>query len=527
MRTPEHIKKIKSLILFSFYLLVSFSYIYICLNDQLISSKGHFCIVWITTLCLLILIHICLSSRYYAIVAFGSILLLLFLSEITYFIVYGEMISEGVIDSIVETNSSELSSMLMHPVKIIIPALLATLAILFLFKKFIHIKLRLFVPISFYVLCITFVIHGINSSTVSEERKKGDYKGSALLARGIYPVVVGNLLYFYASHVSVDLYSNVNEIEKFNDAIILPPKESDNKIIIFIMGESSLSKRYSVYGYNKPTTPLIHDIFGENNKGCIIKDSHSAASFTRDSLALTLSFNVPESDNNLFENKSLIEMAKFNDYKTYWLGSQAIKGTFNTKYGFIARKSDVVKIINDGDINLSKWLEKAFQEDDSSKKFVFMHLRGSHEPYINYDDLDKQALPDADAYDLTIHHTDRVVKTIYDTVKKYSDNYTLIYTSDHGENVGSGAGHGMMRGVDQFLVPFLFLSTNSQYDCQFIESFRGPTGYLSGLMNKYIVSALLGYELDQTIVDKEKSNDRVFMADGSTRPFLNITPLTP
>jgi hypothetical protein len=41
--------------------------------------------------------------------------------------------------------------------------------------------------------------------------------------------------------------------------------------------------------------------------------------------------------------------------------------------------------------------------------------------------------------------------------------------------------------------------------------FRSPTGYLSGLMNKYILSNLLGYDVDQTILNKEKNNDRVFM----------------
>ncbi|MWP46325.1 sulfatase-like hydrolase/transferase [Gilliamella sp. Pas-s27] len=123
-------------------------------------------------------------------------------------------------------------------------------------------------------------------------------------------------------------------------------------------------------------------------------------------------------------------------------------------------------------------------------------------------------------YDLTIHHTDRAVKALYDVINKYSDNYTVIYTSDHGEIVN--VGHGIGDNVDQFLIPFMFMSTNPRYNCQYIESFRGETGYLSELMNKYILSNLLGYEIDQAILEKEKNNDRVLMPNRAVRPFSEI-----
>jgi hypothetical protein len=41
-------------------------------------------------------------------------------------------------------------------------------------------------------------------------------------------------------------------------------------------------------------------------------------------------------------------------------------------------------------------------------------------------------------------------------------------------------------------------------------------------MNKYILSNLLGYNVDQAILNKEKNNDRVFMPDGSIMPFLKF-----
>jgi glucan phosphoethanolaminetransferase (alkaline phosphatase superfamily) len=518
------------LILLLIYTFISAIFTFIYLNKSSAQRDGFclenplFYLNLVTTLCFIVLIHKSINSRHKPIVAFGSLFLFLFLSEISYFIFYGEMISEGVLDSIIETNSHEVMSMTKQTLLIIGPAFITTFLILFILKKLISVRFKLFVPLSLYILIIFIVsLFLITKSSLKTDIKNGHLKSSISVIRAIFPAVLGDLSYLLASYVSTDIYSNTNEIEKFNQAVILPPNQPDNDLIVFIMGESSLVSRYSAYGYHQQTTPFMTNIFSQNG-GCIIPNSHSTAALTRDSIPMTLSFNVPESNDNLFNNKSIIEMAKFNHYKTYWLASkgQKIQGSFNTKFGFIARKSDVINFSEDLlDINLSQLLEDTLQKDNFPKKFIFVHLRGSHQPYTKgYDEVDKLALPDVEAYDLTIHHTDRTIKALYDVINKYSNNYTVIYTSDHGEIVN--VGHGIGDNVDQFLIPFMFISTNQRYNCQFIESFRGPNGYLSGLMNKYILSNLLGYEIDPAILDKEKSNDRVFMPNSSVIPFLEV-----
>ncbi|MCO6524399.1 MAG: sulfatase-like hydrolase/transferase, partial [Candidatus Schmidhempelia sp.] len=333
-----------------------------------------------TTLCFLVLVHICISSRHYLIAALGTLFLFVFLLEINYLILYGQIISEGVLDSIVETNSYEALSMAKQVLMITGPAVIATFLILFIFRKVVCIKFKLTIPLTYYVLGIFLIVYTIINTSLKDEIKKGYYKSSVDLVRTLYPAALGNVSYLFISFVSKDIYSNTYKNKEFNEAILLPPKDSDNELVVLIMGESSLVTRYSAYGYSKSTTPFMSDIFSQN-KGCIIYNSHSAASLTRDSLPMTLSFNVPESDDNLFINKSIIEMANFNNYKTYWLASvtQGIQGSFNTKFGFIARQSDVVSFSNDNDdINLSKLLEEKLQKDSTQKKFIFIHLRGSH-----------------------------------------------------------------------------------------------------------------------------------------------------
>jgi heptose-I-phosphate ethanolaminephosphotransferase len=99
-------------------------------------------------------------------------------------------------------------------------------------------------------------------------------------------------------------------------------------------------------------------------------------------------------------------------------------------------------------------------------------------------------------------------------------NYSLIYTSDHGEIINKG--HGYQKGKEQYLVPFMYKSDSSKYNCQFIESFKNKNGYLSGLMNKYILSELLGYNIKPHTLNNERENDRVLTADESVLQFSQI-----
>ncbi|PAV02338.1 hypothetical protein CBG25_11540 [Arsenophonus sp. ENCA] len=295
-------------------------------------------------------------------------------------------------------------------------------------------------------------------------------------------------------------------------------KTNNNKNIILIMGEASLYSRYSAYGYHLDTTPHMTKIFSTENS-CILNNAHSSSPITRDSVSMTLAFHTPENEENLFNNKSIIEMAKANGYKTYWLGSQEIQGLHGSKYGFIAQKSDDLRLTNYNDNKLANLLAKVLS-DNAQKRFIIIHLYGNHLPYDNYDAIDKKALPKAADYDLTIHYTDRIINDIMNVINAKKIDFNLIYTADHGEIVN--VGHGLEKGREQYLIPFMYKSTNKHFNCAFIESFRNKDGYLSGLMNKYILSELLGYDIDKNILRSEREYDRVLTANENILPFSLI-----
>lgn len=451
----------------------------------------------------------------------GYFLIFLLSSEISYFIVFNEQISFDVISSVVETNLIEAKGMFLSDgVKIIGIAIILTLAISYgiikLYKNQDNFKWIPGLAIFLYLLTALMIVNDvwpqINDIKMSMNESRSTI---GKLIKSYFPAVIGDVAYFASTMILNDRYSNTSIIPDFNESIT-GKAESGNNTIVIVMGESSLFSRYSIYGYPKLTSPDLQKIFTQP-KSCIVRNVHSSAPETRDSLAMTFSFSTPESDTNLFKNKSIIEMAKANGYKTWWIGSQELEGLFSSKYGFIARKSDVVRLTNGHDEHLVPMLTDALEDTSAPKKFIIVHLLGNHKPYHNYDAEDKEALPGAEEYDLTIHKTDRVVSSLFNDVAKHSNNYIFLYTSDHGEVVNKG--HGLMKGKDQWYIPFLYKSTNDKFGCSFIEQFRNKDRWLSGLMNKDILSRLIGYTLDKKIVNSEMSNDRVKAANEKTVLF--------
>ncbi|EHM5637857.1 sulfatase-like hydrolase/transferase, partial [Salmonella enterica subsp. enterica serovar Cotham] len=304
----------------------------------------------------------------------GYILIFLLSSEISYFIIFNEQISFDVISSVVETNLTEAKGMFLSDgVKILGIAILLTLAISYgitkLYKNEGNFKWIPKLAIYLYLLTALMIANDvwpqINNIKMSMNESRSTI---GKLIKSYFPAVIGDVAYFASTMILNDRYSNTSIIPDFNE-VVTGKEDNGNNTIVIVMGESSLFSRYSIYGYPKLTSPELQKIFTQP-KSCIVRNVHSSAPETRDSLAMTFSFSTPESDNNLFKNKSIIEMAKANGYKTWWIGSQELEGLFSSKYGFIARKSDVVRLTNGHDEHLIPMLTDALEDTSAPKKFI-------------------------------------------------------------------------------------------------------------------------------------------------------------
>ncbi|WP_081298598.1 phosphoethanolamine transferase [Gilliamella sp. Bim1-2] len=340
-----------------------------------------------------------------------------------------------------------------------------------------------------------------------------------------YPVVIGNTTILIVDYLGFsEKYTNVVQHEKFNSSIIdtndLNTYEK-YKNIIFILGESAYRGRHSTYGYKKNTTPEMQKIFTQTNS-CIINEVHSPASITRDAVPMLFSFAKPQNETPLLDEKNIIEMANFQNYKSYWISKNGESGPHSSKYSIIAKLSNIfIENLKD-DLELPQQLiETGFQNNE--KNFIVIHLAGSHKPYkLGYDELDVSALPEGDDYDLTIHHTDRVIKQIYTILKEKLNDFILIYTPDHGEIVNLG--HGLLRKTkefsNQFEIPLMIYSTYDDYPCQEVESYRNDENMINTSNLVFLLSKLLGYSvnIDQSFI----KNDLILSVDGQSYEYQTI-----
>lgn len=332
---------------------------------------------------------------------------------------------------------------------------------------------------------------------------------------------------------------NFKEIDKINEyvkehrtvpkGIVLDANKKTPEKIFLIIGESSLSTHYSLYNYQKDTTPQLKEL-SHNQSLIYFQNVISPAPITLLSLRNTLSFASPNDQNALFKYKNIVELAKDAGYETVWLSvSGTVIGRHNTETSMIARTSDLSKLFNYkemGDWTLIPMMEKAIVPD--KKQLIILHVRGNHMSYNNFDASDAESIPGNDViakYDRTIHNTDRFIKKVYDIMKQQKELSIMCYFSDHGEVIGKG--HGFLsEGSIQFKVP-LIMSSNNATEMNTMktvaEEYRSPSGYLNDLNLIYILSDFMGYSISQEQKEWGKSEGEfIYHVDHKPYRFLDI-----
>ncbi|MCX8583372.1 MULTISPECIES: phosphoethanolamine transferase [unclassified Gilliamella] len=441
-------------------------------------------------------------------------------------------ITESLLKTALENDTNQSYLMIKHEFfAILLPAFIFSL----IYTYYIYNKIKIscnnkILYWSIIFACSFFLLKNTLYYYLSDRRHIVEFKVDPFFSinksvRVKYPVVIGNSSILLIDSLGFsEKYTNAMEHENFNHSIINSHNENTfnkYKNIIFILGESAYRGRHNIYGYNKNTTPEMHYIFTQPNS-CIVKDVHSPSSITRDSIPMLFSFAKPNDEQPLLREKNIIELANFQNYNTSWISKNGESGPHSSKYSIIAKLSNIFIEELQDDLDLPKQLiETNFQNNE--KNFIVVHLAGSHKPYkLGYDEIDTLALPDADDYDRTIYHSDRVIKEVYTILKEKLDDFILIYTPDHGEIVNLG--HGLLRKSkefsNQFEIPLMIYSSYDNYPCQEIENYRNDNQMINTSNLVYLLSNLLGYSvnIDQSFI----SEDLILSVDGKSYEYLDI-----
>jgi len=245
--------------------------------------------------------------------------------------------------------------------------------------------------------------------------------------------------------------------------------QSNIETIVFVIGESSRPHNWSLYGYDRETTPNLGKQAGifKFNRIC------TTAPYTSFAVPSMLSLDPIWDWESIVSTKSLVSIYRAAGYMTYWLSVQEVD-SFGGIIPQIAAEAQYRRYFersHDGAL-ISEY-EKILKKSDTEKKAIFIHVKGSHFEYSrrypeHFDKFQPSTSSFKDKitaeYDNSILYTDWLLSTMIDQLKSSKKPSVLFYSSDHGENMMDDSrgllGHGIGNKYDLPVSAFIWASDN-------------------------------------------------------------------
>lgn len=263
----------------------------------------------------------------------------------------------------------------------------------------------------------------------------------------VYPVnILYNLDFAIKKMSKVNRY---NETSKdFTFEALRTDSASQREVYVLVIGETGRAENWSLYGYDRVTTPHM-----QNDTNIVyFKDAITQSNTTHKSVSIILSAASAENYNIIYDQKSIITAFKECGFKTIFISNQSPNRTFtdffsqeaDLSYNFRTTDSKVNKL----DMDLLPDFEHCLDSIQDNLLVIF-HSYGSHFNYSErYPDEFSKFTPDKvtgirakdrdiliNAYDNTILYTDHFLNSITTILKERNICSTMFYVSDHGEDL--------------------------------------------------------------------------------------------
>ena len=268
----------------------------------------------------------------------------------------------------------------------------------------------------------------------------------------------------------------------------------ESQVTILILGESCNRNHMSLYGYARNTSPEL-----SKRKDILVFDNVvSPYSYTMASVLHLLSESNMDEERPIEQCVLLQEVLASAGFKTFWISNQSPIGVWDNAVASIANLSDVVRYVNLGgnssfestqiasyDDLLLAPLQKVLEDDNAPKKWIVLHLMGSHSQYdkrypsnfnVFKEGKDKRQRT-IDAYDNSVLYSDYIVNAMLDILDAYAKKHpqtrvSALYISDHGENVyddGQNAGHDVADTIPYSIAEIPFVLWTNPYNARDLQ----------------------------------------------------------
>lgn len=219
----------------------------------------------------------------------------------------------------------------------------------------------------------------------------------------------------------------------------------ERETYVIIIGESSRSGNWGLYGYGKPTTPRLQ----ADSDLIVFKDMTSGATETTESVPMLLTLATPEDIRRFDSTSSILSSFRQMGFKTWWLSTQGRFGAWDVKPSMIGKEAHEWSFLNiDPDDEtlhdgaLLPLLDTALR-DTATRKLIVLHTSGSHfqytkrypEPFAKFAVTDEEEY-EFGSYDNSILYTDWVLDQVLSRIRNVPGIRSMAYISDHGEALG-------------------------------------------------------------------------------------------
>ena len=260
-------------------------------------------------------------------------------------------------------------------------------------------------------------------------------------------------------------------------------------VSVLIIGESCNRNHMSLYGYRRQTSPRL------SRRGDIFCFADVVTPYSATLNSVLGSLTESNMDNPLPPDSCIhvLDVYRSAGFITYWISNQSPIGLWDNAVYSFARVADHPVFVNrsantsfestqlavyDGVLFEPFW--KVLWKDTASRKWIVLHLMGSHSrydrrypaAYARYVGGADKRQRTIDAYDNSILYNDAVVDSIFTMLSHFASAHPQVrvhalYLSDHGENVydaGETAGHDFADTIPYANVEIPFVLWLSEQD---------------------------------------------------------------
>lgn len=424
--------------------------------------------------------------------------------EIYNLIIFKAPFSESTALYIFQTDIHEAKELLLASFPYLILAIFTLIAYFYVIIRFVkneyvfNKKQRIGIVSTILFLFILFFLFCFNAGY---KAKKSDPKENELW-KGIKNCINFKLTRVYPINVWIGLndgYKLYTDLHHFDEKINLfhfdAKQETtfdEKEIYVLIIGESARAKNFSLYGYERKTSPNLDTIQNVIH----FKDVFAQANATFFSLPTLLTRSSAKENTVYKEEKTVVDAFQEAGFSTYWIGNQSFNHplvgsvTKRVNHSYFWLNKDENQLGN-FDENLFPYFDKAMNNSNEKKQFIVIHTLGSHFRYnYRYPSNFSRFTPDLNgsgdyaqviklknkealinSYDNTILYADFFVSEIIRKVKQKNAVSYVFYISDHGENLYDDAenqfGHGTNHPTNHELYVPMIVWTSDKYQQQF------------------------------------------------------------